>query len=178
VKCPLLRFFEVDRSALRCRSTSEPTRRKRDGNRNRVGSEELGLLVSSLLHQKKSGGSPAVSVRAGSFAVELDCSCFLGCGSQVACCVAEPDPAGSCVVVVEVQLLAGEHRQSTPCTGFAVRLWQEAFAELLVLVAPSAFGGSAGLFGVGFCPCHGWILMLSVGLMVSVRLSIWDRLCV
>jgi hypothetical protein len=48
----------------------------------------------------------------------------------------------------------------------------------LVLVAPSAFGGSAGLFGVGFGPWHGWILMLSIELTVSFWLRVAGRIAV
>jgi hypothetical protein len=85
--------------------------KKRNGNRNRVGLEGLGLPVTSKLIMKKHGGLPAVSVTGMSATtVKLDRSSLACCGSQVAfgtavrawLSVAEPEIPGPRVVVIKM----------------------------------------------------------------------------
>lgn len=78
--------------------------------------------VTLVCSSRKAGGLPAVYVPVGfSFGRELDCSGFLGCGSDVAGCVGEASEFGSIVVVVvEVEFLPGEHELSAAYAGCAV----------------------------------------------------------
>jgi hypothetical protein len=69
-----------------------------NGNRNQVDSDEPGVLVIGL-RTSTAGVLPAVDCL-GSFAVELDGSCFAGGGAQIAFPMREAQPACSVVGVV------------------------------------------------------------------------------
>ena len=75
------------------------------------------------LRHQKAWVLPAVYWSAGCCLrhLGLDCSCFLGCCSQVALFVREPPDDGAVpVVVIEVELLAAQHRQPAAVAGCAV----------------------------------------------------------
>jgi hypothetical protein len=74
----LLRFFAIDRSALRCRSVSDLTSKIGDGNRNRVGLESLAVHVSSKIICKKNAVSVQERWGAGQLETSQEKAAFIG----------------------------------------------------------------------------------------------------